>query len=165
MRNPLALMILLLSISACSLVQTPRILHGNKIDADQLKELVPGVSTKKDVTSLVGSPTAHATFDDNEWIYISETNYSRIGRLPGVLKQDVTVMNFTPAGTLRSVKSLTQDDARDISVASGSTPSPGSEASFLQQLLGNVGKYSVGNLGGGDNSNVGGSGATTSGAR
>lgn len=163
MRNPLALTTLLLSISACSLVQTPRILHGNKIDPDMLKELVPGVSTKKDVTSLVGSPTAHATFDDNEWIYISETNYSRIGRLPGLMKQDVTVMNFAPTGTLKSVKNLTQDDARDISVASGATPSPGSEASFLQQLLGNVGKYSVGNLGGGaDTSNVGGSGAATS---
>ncbi len=156
---------LLISVSACSLVQTPRILHGNKLDADSLKELVPGVSTKKDVTSLVGSPTAHATFDDNEWIYISETNYSRIGRLPGVLKQDVTVMNFAPSGTLTSVKNLTQADARDISVASGATPSPGSEASFLQQLLGNVGKYSVGNLGGGDNSSVGGSGAATTGAR
>jgi len=153
---------LLLSMSACSLVQTPRILHGNRIDPDQLKELVPGVSTKKDVTSLIGSPTARATFDDNEWIYISETNYSRIGRLPGIMKQDVTVMNFTPAGTLKGVKSLTQEDARDISVASGATPSPGSEASFLQQLLGNVGKYSVGNLGGADTSSVGGSGAATS---
>lgn len=126
-----------------------------------LKELVPGVSTKKDVTSLIGSPTVHATFDDNQWIYISETNYSRIGRLPGVMKQDVTVMNFSPAGTLTSVKNLTQEDARDISVASGATPSPGSEASFLQQLLGNVGKYSVGNLGGADTSSVGGSGAAT----
>lgn len=162
MRNPLPLTMLLLSMSACSLVQTPRILHGNRIDPDQLKELVPGVSTKKDVTSLVGSPTTRATFDDNEWIYISETNYSRIGRLPGILKQDVTVMNFTPDGTLKGIKNLTQEDARDISVASGSTPSPGSEASFLQQLLGNVGKYSVGNLGGADTSSVGGSGAATS---
>ncbi|RYY16192.1 MAG: outer membrane protein assembly factor BamE [Alphaproteobacteria bacterium] len=153
---------LLLSMSACSLVQTPRILHGNRIDPDQLKELVPGVSTKKDVSSLVGSPTTRATFDDNEWIYISETNYSRIGRLPGIMKQDVTVMSFTPNGTLKGVKTLTQEDARDISVASGATPSPGSEASFLQQLLGNVGKYSVGNLGGGDASTVGSSGAATS---
>ena len=161
MRNPLILTIALLSISACSLVQTPRTLHGNKIDPDMLKELVPGVSTKKDVTSLIGSPTAHATFDDNEWIYISETTHSRIGRLPGILKQDVTVMNFNPAGTLTTVKNLNQDDGRDITVASGATPSPGSEASFLQQLLGNVGKYNVGNLGGADTSNVGGSGANT----
>ncbi len=159
MRNPLLLALLVVSLGACSLVQTPRTLHGNKIDPDSLKELVPGTSTKKDVTSLIGSPTARATFDDNDWIYISETTHTRIGQLPGVLKQDVVVMTFDPAGTLRTIKTLNQDDSRDISVASGSTPSPGSEASVLQQLLGNVGRYSVGNLGGGDSSS-GASGAS-----
>ena len=163
MRNPFPFAILLLSFGAlslggCSLVQTPRQLHGNRVDPDLLKELVPGTSTKKDVTSLIGSPTTRATFDDNQWIYISETTHTRIGRLPGVLRQDVVVMNFDGAGTLRSVKTLDQADGRDISVASGATPSPGSEASVLQQLLGNVGRYNVGNLGS-DNSNVGSSGA------
>ena len=159
-RNLLQVAFLLLPLGACSVVETPRTLHGNKIDPDALKELVPGTSTKKDVTSLIGSPTARATFDDNEWIYISETTYSRIGRLPGVLKQDVVVMDFDPSGTLRRVKHLNEDDARDVSVASGSTPSPGSEASILQQLLGNVGRYNVGNLGSG-NSNAGSSGANS----
>ena len=159
-RNPLPIALLLISLGACSLVQTPRSLHGNKVDQDLLKELVPGTSTKKDVTSLIGSPTARATFDDNQWIYISETTHTRIGRLPGVLKQDVVLMNFDEAGTLRSIKQLNQDDGRDVSIASGSTPSPGSEASVLQQLLGNVGRYNVGNLGG-DSSNVGTSGANS----
>lgn len=160
MRNLLPVALLLLSLGACSLVQTPRTLHGNKVDPDLLKELVPGTSTKKDVTSLVGSPTARATFDDNQWIYISETTHTRIGRLPGVLKQDVVVMNFDPAGTLRTIKRLNEDDGRDVSVASGATPSPGSEASVLQQLLGNVGRYNVGNVGS-DSSNLGSSGANT----
>lgn len=160
MRNLLPVALLLLSLGACSLVQTPRTLHGNKVDPDLLKELVPGTSTKKDVTSLIGSPTARATFDDNQWIYISETTHTRIGRLPGVLKQDVVVMDFDPAGTLRTIKRLNEDDGRDVSVASGATPSPGSEASVLQQLLGNVGRYSVGNVGS-DSSNLGSSGANT----
>ena len=159
MRNTLPLAILMLSLGACSLIQTPRTLHGNKVDQDSLKELVPGTSTKKDVTSLIGSPTARATFDDNEWIYISETTHTRIGRLPGVLDQNVVVVNFTPAGTLRSVRQLDQADGRDISIAGGATPSPGSDASVLQQLLGNVGRYNVGNLGGGDSSTAGSSGA------
>jgi len=151
---------LILLLGACSIVQTPRTLHGNKVDSDMLKELVPGTSTKKDVTSLIGSPTLHATFDDNEWIYISQTTHTRIGQLPGVLKQNVVVMDFDPAGTLRSVKELSEKDSRDVAVAGGATPSPGSDASILQQLLGNVGRYSVGNLGA-DSSNVGSSGANT----
>ncbi len=148
------------------MVETPRVLRGNRIDADELKELVPGTSTKKDVTSLLGSPTAHATFDDNEWIYISETTHNRIGRLPGVLRQDVTVLNFDEGGVLRGVKKLNQDDSRDVAVVSRSTPSPGSDASFLQQLLGNVGRYNVGGIGASSGSNGGGAsgnGITTTG--
>ncbi len=161
MRNSLLSALLLLSLGACSLIQTPRTLHGNKVDPDSLKELIPGTSTKKDVTSLIGSPTARATFDDNEWIYISQTTHTRIGRRPGVLKQDVVVMNFTPDGTLKTVRQLDEGDGRDIAVASGSTPSPGSEASVLQQLLGNVGKYNVGNLGTDTTSTAGNSGAAS----
>src|SRR5215470_15566276 len=60
-------------------------LRGNRVDADQLKELVPGTSTRADVTALIGSPTAKATFDDNTWLYVSEVTRPRIGRTLGVL--------------------------------------------------------------------------------
>lgn len=152
---------LLLAVSACSVVETPRQLRGNHVDADQIKELVPGTSTRADATSLLGSPSSHGTFDDNTWIYISETTRTRVGRTPGVMAQDVTVLTFDQAGVLRDVKHLDQDDSRDVSVVSRVTPSPGSDASFLQQLLGNVGKFSTGGPSGGGRATPGGSGATT----
>lgn len=162
MRRPQLAILLLIALGACSVVETPRTLRGNKVDADALKELVPGTSTKKDVTALIGSPTTRATFDDNEWIYISETTHTRIGQMPGVLKQDVTVVNFDGQGVLRTIKHLNEDDGRDVAVVSRSTPSPGSEASFLQQLLGNVGRYNVGGLGGSSTDNAPGGGVGSS---
>ncbi len=145
-------------VSGCSLVDAPKQLRGNRVDVDQIKELVTGTSTRADATSLLGSPTAKATFDDNTWIYIGEVTRTRVGRAPGVLQQDVVVLNFDQGGVLRGVKRLNQDDGRSVSVVSRSTPSPGSEASFMQQLLGNVGKFNAGGgLGGG--STPGGSGA------
>jgi hypothetical protein len=105
-----------------------------------------------------------ATFDDNTWIYISETTRTRVGRSPGVLAQDVAVLTFDQAGVLREVKHLDQDDSKNVSVVSRATPSPGSEASFLQQLLGNVGKFNAGGApsgAGGARPTPGGSGATT----
>jgi outer membrane protein assembly factor BamE (lipoprotein component of BamABCDE complex) len=143
-------------LPACSVVQTPRYQRGNKIDADQLKELIPGTSTRADATSLLGSPTAHATFDDNQWIYISETTRTRVGRRPGILAQNVTVLTFDDKGVLRDVKRLNEDDSRSVDVVSRATPSPGSEASFLQQLLGNVGKFNAGGLGGSTDTSPGG---------
>ncbi|MFW1466588.1 outer membrane protein assembly factor BamE domain-containing protein, partial [Vibrio parahaemolyticus] len=90
---------------------------------------------RADVSSLLGSPTAHATFDDNTWIYIGQVTTTRIGRTPGVAQQKVTVLTFDAKGTLRGVKQLDRQDARDVAMAAGATPSPGSEASFMQQLV------------------------------
>ncbi len=155
------LVILLLAVAACDAVDAPRQLRGNHVDADQLKELVPGTSTRADATSLLGSPTTRAAFDDNTWVYISETTRTRVARLPGVIAQDVVVLTFDQAGVLRDVKHLDQDDGKSVSMVSRTTPSPGSEATFLQQLLGNVGKFSAGGAAGG-RTTPGGSGASSS---
>ena len=82
--------------------------------------------------------------------------------MPGVTAQDVTVLSFDQGGVLRGVKRLDQDDSLPVNVVSRSTPSPGSEATFLQQRLGNVGKYNAGIPGVG-NRIPGGSGASATG--
>ena len=79
--------------------------------------------------------------------------------MPGIVQQDVVVLTFDAGGVLRGVKKLSKDDGRDVSVVARATPSPGSEASFLQQLLGNVGKFNTG--GGGTGKTPGGSGASS----
>jgi outer membrane protein assembly factor BamE (lipoprotein component of BamABCDE complex) len=162
-RTPLPLLLALL-LTACSVVEAPRQLRGNRVDSDQLKELVPGTSTRADATSLLGSPTAKATFDDNTWIYIGETTRTRVARTPGITQQDVVVLSFDAGGVLRRVKKLNQDDGMDVAVVGRATPSPGSEASFMQQLLGNVGKFSTGGVPGGSGGarTPGGSGASSS---
>ncbi len=141
------LALLCAALAGCSLVAPTRTTRGNLVDADALKELVPGTSTRADATALLGSPTAHATFDDNTWIYIGQVTRTRVGQLPGVDKQQVVVLDFDPGGTLRHERLLDKHDSYDVSMASGATRSPGSEASFLQQLLGNVGRFSPGGLG------------------
>ena len=159
------LLLMLIMLPCCSVVETPRTQRGNHVDADQLKELVVGTSTKADVTSLLGSPTAKATFDDNRWLYISETTNVRIGRTPGVLEQNVVVMDFDQGGVLRGIEHRGQDDSKNVAVSSRSTPSPGSEASFMQQLLGNIGKFSTGPTGGIGSGSGGPTGPGSSGAQ
>lgn len=138
-----SLLVLALLLGACSFFEPQPQLRGNRVDADQLKELVPGTSTRADVTALVGSPTAKATFDDNTWLYISEVTRPRIARTPGVLSQGVVVLTFNDQGVLQDVKQLNQDDSVPVSVVARSTPSPGTEASFLQQLFGNIGRFNA----------------------
>ena len=132
-----------LALAGCSVFEAQPQQRGNRVDAEQLEQLVPGTSTRADATALIGSPTARATFDDNTWIYISEVTKPRIGRVQGIVSQDVTVLSFSDDGVLKEVKKLTQDDAVPVTMVARSTPSPGTEASFLQQLFGNIGRFNA----------------------
>jgi outer membrane protein assembly factor BamE (lipoprotein component of BamABCDE complex) len=148
-RALLLILPLLLGLTGCGVVHvfdpTAR-QRGSRVDPDALKELIPGTSSRADVQALIGSPTAKATFDDNTWIYISQITTTRIGRTPGVRSQNVVILTFDQNGTLRSIARRDKADAAPIAMAAGATPSPGSEASFLQQLFGNVGKFTPAGL-------------------
>lgn len=158
MRRALLCCTVALTLAACSVVEAPRTLRGAQVDPDELKQLVVGTSTKKDVETLIGSPTTKGTFDDR-WIYISQTTHTRIARLPGVDKQDVLVLSFDQNGVLRDMEQHGMKDAKPVTMVDRTTPSPGSEASFMQQLLGNVGRFNAGGLGSGGET-PGGSGAS-----
>jgi outer membrane protein assembly factor BamE (lipoprotein component of BamABCDE complex) len=137
-----------LLLSSCGwLMPTPQ-LRGNKVDPESMKELNPGTSTKADVSAIIGSPTARDSFDDNTWLYITEVTQQRIGRTLGELDQKVVVLNFDEKGVLKSIGNVDQDAALPVTMIARTTASPGTEASFMQQLLGNIGRFNPGGIGG-----------------
>jgi outer membrane protein assembly factor BamE (lipoprotein component of BamABCDE complex) len=145
LRSSLAAIFLLCASAqtGCSVILAQTQVRGNKVDLDSLKELVPGTATRADATSLLGSPTAKGSFDDNTWIYIGEVTRPVIGATQSVLVQQVVVLTFDQAGVLRDVKTLDKNAALPVNVVSRATPSPGNNASLLQQLLGNVGRFNA----------------------
>jgi outer membrane protein assembly factor BamE (lipoprotein component of BamABCDE complex) len=140
--RPLALLALL---GGCSMMPSfltyPPQIRGNMVDAETLKQLVPGTSTRDDVMALMGSPTTKATFDDSTWLYIGEITKPVVAGTQADLDQQAVALTFDAKGVLRRVETKTADDGLPVSMASGATPSPGSEATFMQQLLGNVGRF------------------------
>jgi outer membrane protein assembly factor BamE (lipoprotein component of BamABCDE complex) len=130
-----------LLLSSCGWLMPPPQLRGNRVDPESMKELTPGTSTKADVSAIIGSPTARDSFDDNTWLYITEVTQARIGRTLGELDQKVVVLNFDEKGVLKSIGSLDKDAGLPVTMIARTTASPGTEASFLQQLLGNIGRF------------------------
>jgi outer membrane protein assembly factor BamE (lipoprotein component of BamABCDE complex) len=141
------MLIACLLLSSCSWLMPPPQVRGNKVDPESLKELVPGTSTKADVSAIIGSPTARDSFDENTWLYIGEMTQERIGRTLGELDQNVVVLNFNDKGVLANVHTLDKEDALPVAVIARTTPSPGTEASFMQQLLGNIGRFNPAGVG------------------
>ena len=132
--------------------------RGNRVDADQLAQLVPGTTTRTDVMALLGSPTARATFDDNTWLYIFELTKPVIAATNAVHGQQTVALAFDQGGILRKVEQKGLEDSVPVDVVARKTATPGNDTSFIQQLLGNVGRFNPGGPGGG----LGGSSGTRS---
>lgn len=129
------------SLSGCSLFSAPPQVRGNQVRASELKLLVPGTSTEGDAQSLLGSPTVRAPFDPNTWIYVSEITRPQVGRIQAVERQHVVALTFDSNGVLKRVRQETKTSALPVTMAAGTTPSPGSNPNILEQLIGNVGRY------------------------
>jgi outer membrane protein assembly factor BamE (lipoprotein component of BamABCDE complex) len=115
--------------------------RGSQVDPDELAQLVPGTSTEQDVKSLLGSPLAKEDFNENTWLYVSQITQPVIAGTQSVRNQHVYAISFDSKGVLTKVATRDKADALPVQVVSRTTPSPGSNASFLQQLIGNIGRF------------------------
>jgi outer membrane protein assembly factor BamE (lipoprotein component of BamABCDE complex) len=116
-------------------------LHGHLPDPDKVAEIKPGTTTKNDIIKLLGSPSSVSTFDDKTWYYISRRTEQIAFFQPKVLDQQVFIIDFSDSGVVQDVGHKDLADSRNIPMAPGATPAPGRELSFLEQLIGNVGKF------------------------
>ena len=139
----LAVLAALVPLTGCAFFSAHTQVRGNKVDPEALAELVPGVSTRTDATALLGTPTMHASFDDNTWLYIGAITRPVIGGTQHINTQQVVALTFDAGGVLRDIRKTGKKDAMPVSVIARVTPSPGSNASFMQQLLGNVGRFNA----------------------
>ena len=128
-------------LAGCAVSEDQR---GNLPDSDNLAEIKPGTTTKEQVVKIIGSPSSASTFDDDTWYYISRKTKQVAFFSPTVLDQQVYIVNFDDKGVVKDVGHKTLDNAENITPAAGATPSPGRELSFMEQLLGNIGRFGGG---------------------
>ncbi len=136
-----AAVVLALLLAGCVVSEDQR---GNLPDPDKLAEIKPGTTTKEQVVKILGSPSSESTFDDDTWYYISRKTKQVAFFSPEVLDQQVFVIDFTDNGIVKDIGHKTMADAEHINPAPGATPAPGRELSFMEQLLGNIGRFGGG---------------------
>jgi outer membrane protein assembly factor BamE (lipoprotein component of BamABCDE complex) len=134
----------LLGLAGCSLFDPPRDTRGARLDPELVKELVPGVQTRRDVLALLGTPTVTPAFDDITWYYVGGMTRQRVGRQQAIESQEVVAVTFTLEGVVEKVETLTLADAQSVRLVSRETPTPGTERNLMQQLFGNIGRFGTG---------------------
>jgi outer membrane protein assembly factor BamE (lipoprotein component of BamABCDE complex) len=121
--------------------------HGELPERSEIAQIHPGTTTRAEVVKLLGSPSSTGVFDPNNWYYISRETKQISFFDPDVLDQQVYVVSFNRDGIVTSVKHKTLKDAENVPMAPGATPAPGRELTFMEQVLGNIGRFGGGSSG------------------
>ena len=133
-----AVILLATMLAGCAVSEDQR---GHLPDPDRLAEIKPGATTKEQVVKILGSPSSASTFDDDVWYYISRKTKQIAFFSPTVLDQQVYIVDFDDKGIVKDLGHKTLADGESITPAPGATPAPGRELSFLEQLIGNIGRF------------------------
>jgi outer membrane protein assembly factor BamE (lipoprotein component of BamABCDE complex) len=134
---PLALAALMLA--ACDNITDVR---GFSPAPGNVDKLEVGTQSREDVVRLVGSPSAVATFNPNIWYFISERQEYWGPSRPWITEQNVIQVTFNDSGRVENIKYYDLKDAQNITMVARITPTSGKELTVLEQVLGNVGKFS-----------------------
>lgn len=131
---------LTIMVSACAPIIISR---GNLPAPELLSTIQPGSHTRNQIADILGSPSSVATFDDEVWYYISSQTETFAFYEPILIDQQVIAISFDEAGKVKEVRRYGLDDARAIEPVDRTTPTGGREITVLEQLFGNIGKFST----------------------
>lgn len=116
--------------------------HGHIPEPELIESIRIGNSNREQIIAMLGNPSAVATFDQESWYYVG-TKTSQLAFLtPKILERKVLVIHFDKQGIVQQVGRLDKQDGRDVQIVVRKTPTRGKELTILEQLLGNVGKFS-----------------------
>jgi outer membrane protein assembly factor BamE (lipoprotein component of BamABCDE complex) len=136
-----AVLLFCMTLAACS---PTLVIQGYVPDEETLAGVEQGVDTKDAVVTKLGSPSTIATFDDDTWIYVNKRSEVFAFFEPTVLSQNVVTINFGPEERVEEIRRFTLEDGRLIDPIMRKTSTQGRELGLLEQLFGNVGRFTTG---------------------
>lgn len=128
-----------LAVAGCDAIVDQR---GFAATPGAVEKLEVGAQGREDVLRLIGSPSAVATFNPNVWYYISQKQETYAFLKPTIVNQNVLQVTFNETGRVQALKNYQLSDAERITMVSRITPTSGKELTVLEQILGNVGRFS-----------------------
>ncbi|MEZ5691899.1 MAG: outer membrane protein assembly factor BamE [Rickettsiales bacterium] len=125
-------------LSSCS----PKVEDRGYVKSENWKdEIKLGETSKNEVLGRFGSPSAKSTFGKETWYYISARKEAVAFMAADVVEQDTVSLSFNDSGVVDGIKFYNKDNAKDIEMVGRTTPTEGHSLSFIDQTLGNLGRF------------------------
>lgn len=122
-----------LILSGCGVSQTLQ--HGYVVSPEALQQVPIGASQDQVLLAL-GTPSTIETFDRQGFYYISQTGRKRAAFSRGkIINQRVIVVYFDEEGSVEQIGDFGLKDGKVFDFLTRTTPTGGSEISFLQQIF------------------------------
>lgn len=122
--------------------------RGFVIDKDLAQGIQVGVDNKDSVAKTLGRPTFTGQFNENDWYYVSQDTRTVAFRSQKTLDQEVLHIRFDAAGNVAAINRTDETLIASIDPVNDKTPTLGRKRGFFDELLGNVGVFNSGALGG-----------------
>jgi outer membrane protein assembly factor BamE (lipoprotein component of BamABCDE complex) len=90
----------------------------------------------------LGTPSTTAAFDDNTWYYFGETTQREAFYDPELIERHVLILRFDDGGLLSEVGTRDANSGREVTLVSRETPTAGHSFTVIEQILGNIGRFS-----------------------
>ncbi len=123
--------------AACSPLRDHR---GYVISKERVQQVDVG-STKSDVETALGSPSATSTIDGQTYYYISSTVEQNLFFAPKITDRKIIAVHFDETETVSKIANYGLKDGVIFDFISRKTPTRGKELTLLQQMFGNLGKF------------------------
>jgi len=135
----LAAALTMAALAGCSPMQSS---HGYVPDAELVEKLRPGVHDRESVTSLFGSPTSVANFNGETWLYVKQKSEHIAFFDETLTDQAVLAVKFNKAGVVSGIKRYAMVDGKTVDLVERKTLTRGKELTVIEQLFGNIGRFS-----------------------
>ncbi|MDO9442460.1 MAG: outer membrane protein assembly factor BamE [Beijerinckiaceae bacterium] len=125
---------LALSLGGC-LGYDGSVQHGYVLDQRQLEQVKTGSSAQQ-VLTILGTPSTTSTVGGDAWYYITQKTERKVQFMePKVVDQRVLAVYFDKAKRVTRVANYGLEDGQPIDLISRTTPTGGSEQSFVMNAL------------------------------
>jgi outer membrane protein assembly factor BamE (lipoprotein component of BamABCDE complex) len=155
--NKILLPIFLAIFSVCLSSCANNVTQGHLKEDASLSEIKIGTTTSTEVAKMLGSPSSASSFGKKTWYYISAIKETRSILPSKIIDQRTIEITFDDNDAVSLIKEYGLKDGKNVEIVGRYTPTEGESLGFLEQLLGNLGRFNkdakkgLGNRAGGPN--------------
>jgi outer membrane protein assembly factor BamE (lipoprotein component of BamABCDE complex) len=117
--------------------------RGNAPDPELVEQIRPGKQNREQVVRMIGTPSTVATFDQETWYYISARTSTTAFKKTKLQDRQILTIRFNKQGVVAEITKFDASHGRLVTLVNRKTPTKGKELTIIQQLVGNVGRFSA----------------------